>query len=300
MAYAGNEQQIKVANEIQFKVSTLAKMAHHLVNGEELLRRDFANIALLTMLRAYVAELDSVQESHSVMNDKVARWHRATIDYVERISLAQGYVESGLPFSLTVTREGWLLIITEGIPMLISGPKASDTSISMAVKAEYCRYHDCSWLTPDKLLFAEEQVSIVTKQATWVFQQQQNPVFEIDRQFQFMFTDFSDKQLKQAVSHRAVSEVKALLNELKKAKVRGYFINWELMSQEVPVAGVDQTVFFNTGDIYLRLTLPLLGYLTISDWQHLMNWLKWSLGGDQTSFLIKDADSLLESGSMVE
>lgn len=293
-----NEQQIKQADEVHLKTSTLATMANYLMNESDLLKRDFANIALLTMLRAYVVELDAIQESKLAMNAKVARWYRATRNYVERISLAQGYVESGLPFSLTVTREGWLLIITEGLPMLISGPKASDTSISIAVKAEYCRYHDCSWLTADKLVFAEEQTSVLAKQETWVFQQQQNPAFEIDRQFQFMFSDFREKRLKQAVSRRAVVEIKEFLRELKKAKVRGYFINWELMSQEVPVAGVDQTVFFNTGDIYLRLTLPLLGHLTISDWQHLMNWLKWSLGGEQTSLLIKEADSLLKAGRM--
>ena len=292
-------KQDELAEEVHLKKSSLVMMAEHLKTQEDLLKRDFANITLLAMLRKYVEELDKITFEDKQLTPKISRWYRATNEYVERIALAQQYIESGLPFSLNVTRERWLLIVVEGIPMLVSGPKASDASIARTVKAEYCRYHDCSWLKPEKVAVQEGGELEIVKQQTWVFDQRLTPAFEIDKQFQFVFKTFKQKRFKQAVAYKASEEIKLFLTELKRAKLSGYFINWELMSQEVPVAGVDQTVFLNTGDLYLRLTLPLLGYLKLSDWQGLLEWLKWSLSSDGAKLVIQHADSLL-SGSRLE
>lgn len=297
-AAATQTKQLEPAKEVHLKESSLAVMARHLKMEEDLLKRDFTNITLLAMLRKYVEELDKIKLEGKQLTSKVSRWYRATSDYVERIILAQEYVESGLPFSLNVTREGWVLIIVEGIPMLVSGPKASDANIARTVKTEYCRYHDCSWLTPEKVLVQQGNRQDIVKQETWVFDQRLTPAFEIDRQFQFVFKSFKQKKFKQAVSYTALAEVKLFLAELKKAKLSGYFINWQLMSQEVPTAGVDQTVFLNTGDLYLRLTLPLLGHLKLDDWQRLLEWLKWSMTADGATLVIQHADSLLSGGQL--
>lgn len=293
-------KQVELAKEVHLKKSSLARMAEHLKTQEDLLKRDFANITLLAMLRKYVEELDKIKLHDNQLTPKVSRWYRATNEYVERVVLAQQYIESGLPFSLNVTREGWVLIVVEGIPMLVSGPKASDANIARTVKAEYCRYHDCSWVKPEKILVQENTRLDVVKQETWIFDQRLTPAFEIDRQFQFVFKSFKQKKFKQAVAYKATDEIKLFLAELKRAQLSGYFINWQLMSQEVPAAGVDQTVFLNTGDLYLRLALPLLGHLTLSDWQRLLDWLKWSLSADGTKLVIQHADSLLNGGRLQE
>ncbi|PCI16818.1 MAG: hypothetical protein COB62_07810 [Piscirickettsiaceae bacterium] len=133
------------------------------------------------------------------------------------------------------------------------------------------------------------------RKETWLFQQKQSTTFEINRQFQFIFKNFLQKELKQTVANKAMLEVKEFLAEIKRATTKGYFINWNLMSQQVPVAGVDQTVFLNTGDLYLRLALPVLAYLQLEDGQNLMEWLKWSLTNDNAVLLIEHADSLLKA-----
>ena len=112
-AAATQIKQDELAEEVHLKKSSLVMMAEYLKTQEDLLKRDFANITLLAMLRKYVEELDKITLEDKQLTPKISRWYRATNEYAERVALAQQHVESGLPFSLNVTREGWVLIVVD-------------------------------------------------------------------------------------------------------------------------------------------------------------------------------------------
>ncbi|MEH6503103.1 MAG: hypothetical protein V7682_04290 [Cycloclasticus sp.] len=283
------------AQQVTLNPPELALMAKYLSKADDARKRDFALLALISLRQSYVDVLDPASSDEELIkNKKLSRWHHATRDYIGRIAELQLLIEEGEDFSLSVTRENWVLIIAQGKQVLLSGPTANDVAIFLKIKSEYCQLHDCDWLTQESISLEDESTS--AHQGVWVFSQKQAPTFEVARKFQFIFKNFSQKDAKQRVAYAAANELNAFLMELKRARHKGYLINWDSLSQGVPTAGVDQTVFLNAGDLYLRLNIPLLMYLEKDDWLRLLKWLENSLNNSAVSALvIQQADSLLNT-----
>ena len=288
-----SSDEFQYAKQVTLNPPELVVMAKHLSQSDDSLKRNFATLALITIRQSYADELDLADNEEAPKSKKLSRWYQAARDYIGRISELQLSIEAGGDFSITVTQENLVLIIAQGKQVLLSGPTGNDADIFLKIKSEYCRIHDCDWLKQE--LVTQEVASKSINQGVWIFSQKQTPTFEVNL-FQFVFKNFSQKALKQLVAYAAVDELNAFLMELRRAKNNGYLINWASLSQGLPAAGVDQTVFLNEGDVYLRLNVPLLMHLEKGYWSHLLKWLKISLSSSDVSVLvIEQADSLLNA-----
>tara|TARA_R110002074_G_scaffold170005_4_gene332131 strand:- start:159543 stop:160550 length:1008 start_codon:yes stop_codon:yes gene_type:complete len=291
-----SKDNLQNAEQVTLTPPELAVMAKFLSHADDDLKRDFAVLALIALRQAYADVLERSKDNSAEIatSNKVSRWHQATRDYIGRIGELQLLIESAADFSLSVTRENWVLIAAQDKRVLLAGPTANDAAIFSKIKREYCQFHDCDWLKQELITLEDESTAV--HQGAWVFSQKQTPTFEVGSQFKFIFKKFSQKEAKQHMAYAAVNELNTFLMELKKAKYKGYLINWALLSQGVPAAGVDQTVFLNAGDLYLRLNTPLLMYLEKGDWLQMLKWLERSLNNSAVSALvIQQADSLLNA-----
>jgi len=251
----------KYPREINSRPSRLAKLANNLVLSSDSERRDFASIVLVELSAVYEEELKRARQyvpRTEAARRKLSRWLYATGAFLIQLQGIYRTLDSGATVGLHVDKQQRLLLIIEGRPVVMSGPRiGQEKALEEHIVNNFCRIHECSQLLEAEHYTQPKQD--FSDPGAWVLGQKHRPRYETKDGLSFRFSNIANRMTKEQACLAFVIELRELVAALMEVRESGEQINWAVIKIESIPVGDDHRVILNERGDYLRLELPSLG-----------------------------------------
>ncbi|TNF97649.1 MAG: hypothetical protein EP297_10285, partial [Gammaproteobacteria bacterium] len=243
------------------------------------MRRQFAEISLMGLLDSYEAELlasTHVTPATPAKARKLVQWRWETSRMIAYLKTMTAKFLAGAPFALHINHAYRVMIIVDGQPVLISGPRLDrkKTDLEDMIIDSFCVVNDCSWIIipeMDEVEDKTDQTSLKSSlRGTWLFEEGSLPRYKIDDNLLFEFNEISDRQTKAEFCHFMANELFKLSDVLQTVIGNGDTVDWSLLKASQPHLASGKNVLLNIGKEYLQLELPLLSKLHAKDWRRVV------------------------------
>ena len=272
----------------------MARIASHLIASGSGDPWWFTAVTLQALLDAYAEELDRAAletPSTPARRAKLARWRSATRGLIGRLEDAQTRLGQGAAFSIQVDPRHQIVLLIDGQPIVVSGPRGgTESAISARVERDYCAYQDCSMLDDAAADAIREMIAAA---GNWVLSQRRPPAYEIGDQLRCKFADIADRERKARTCAQLHRELQELLTGLQRANGRGYRIDWPQLALVPAITAPRVNVVVNGVGDYLPMTLPLLRAAGQADWASIRSWLQRMHAGDPHPLVITGTERYL-------
>jgi hypothetical protein len=276
----------------------LALLARHLQQLDATARWEFASITLEVLQAVYRRELQAAAQERAGRTGqraKLARWRRATGELVAELQAARQRLDGGAPFSVYADPQHQVLIVVDGRPILVSGPRLeTEQAIERQVIARFCAFNDCSVLAAEALARPEPAASGA---GVWVLAANAPPTFEVEGVLRCEFQDLGQRRRKGEACRRVADESLQLAEAMQAAQRQGYRIDWDWLATSPPSPAVPGQVVVNRDGAYLALPSGTLARLHPADWQTLLARLRAADDAGLRDLVLRHAERLLQGGA---
>jgi hypothetical protein len=273
----------------------LVRLAGRLASdADQPTRQEFVLISLHALRDNYLHELEAAALERPRSRErkaKLARWQRATGELVAHLDRVIASLLQGADTRIQVDSARQVILFVDATPVLISTPRATaERALEVRILDRFCAFNDCSFLHADG---APAGRAAATPAGAWQLSQDAGPTYQIGGRINCEFADIDARRAKAALCGRIYEELQRLSADLTAARRRGHAVDWRLLASQRP-QGVDAPVIrLNGSGAYLRLSLPLIGRLSATDWQRTAAWLQRQSEGDSSALLLRDMHGLL-------
>lgn len=292
---AASADDRRLGARIQAQPPRLSLLAGHVGQLGEAASWDFASITLDELQRAYREELDDAareRPSTPERRAKLARWQRATAALAAQIHAARLRLLDGARFSLYVDPQHQVLIIVDGQPVAVSGPRpAADRLIEERVIAQFCAYNDCR---PLHAAAEAPPPRVDVAAGSWILGQNVPPTFEVYRVMRCEFEAIAERDRKAQACREAADEAVELATALQRAQRQGYRIDWNWLADRPPSPAAGDQLAVNSDGAYLELPGAMLARLAADDWRNLVSWLRGYQAENRRITVLRQAGRLLD------
>ena len=271
----------KSPREIHPRPSILTELANNLVLSSETERRNFARIVLIELSAVYEEELKLAGQfvpRTETARRKLSRWRHATGAFLIQLQGIYRALDSGATVGLHVDKKQRLLLIIEGSPVVMSGPRiGQEKALKARIVKNFCRIHECSQpLEAERYAQPKPDYS---DPGTWILGQKRGPRYETKDGLSFGFSNIASRITKEQACLAIVIELRELVDALMKARESGEQINWAVIKIESIPLRDDHRIILNERGDYLRLDLHSLGEFR-EFWRAFVPWVRARTNGD--------------------
>ena len=253
----------------------LVEIANNLVISSDSERRAFARIVLVEMAAAYEEELYRARQfvpKTKAAQRKLSRWRYATEAFLVQLLEIYQTLDSDASVGLHVDNQQRLLLIVEGRPVVMSGPRIGrEKALEERIVNSFCQIHECSQpQEAERYILPKPDFS---GPGTWVFSQKHRPRYETGDGLSFRFRSIANRMTKEQACMAVVVELRKLVAALIETRESGEQINWAVIRIESIPANNDHRVILNERGDYLRLELHTLGK-SGELWREFLPWVR--------------------------
>jgi hypothetical protein len=223
-------------------------------------RADFALVALSEMIQAYGRETARARAElrRTGGNSDLSRWVRAVDGLIVELQGLLDAISPETPVQISGRDAGTVYLIVNGSPVLLSGPRVSDTAdFEQRVLDRFCSRNYCDDLFEEEP--AREPASATPEShPLWRFSDQGGPVCATGDGLEIQFRSASDLRRKREICTRVVAELNSLIAALRSSISEGKPVEWGYLAIR-PDPGTNlERVVLNAGGDYVLLPLPSL------------------------------------------
>lgn len=288
--------------QVKLRPSEFAELAQHVSVADETQQREFADIALDTLLNAFQHEVEVAQKerpSDAEQRHKLASWRRGTEAMVWRLQALRSDLDAGGALAIHVDSRYQVMIIVNGFAVLVSGPRIEiEPEIERQVVERFCAANDCNLLVGQ---LTEERAALGQageSRELWVFRQDTGPLYQIGDLLQCHFATLADRDKKEAICRRLFDELKLFDSAVQQARAQGHRVDWGRLAGAALAEQGESRVVLNAEGAFVRLPLPLLARIRRDDWQRVVSWLRRDRTQPGAPLLIQNVSLLLEGSSL--
>ena len=244
------------------------------------LHRDFAYLALEAMAQAYEQELGAAVQGAPRENG-LARWRQATATQLRELDQARAWLSLASEVSVGVDRQGQIMLLIDGRPVLLSWPRPKDQDRREAELVQrFCAFHRCDEVQERGSARMIQQADDVS--GAWSFSQDRRPGWESESGVRCEYPDLRDREARESQCRRLATELETLARVLAEVRREGGDIQWQALRVEMEPGSGPQRVIVNAQEDYVLLPLHALAHEPV-DWRAAGRWLERRTRGQRTS-----------------
>ena len=266
--------------QLYMQPSALVQLAEYLGGAPDSTQAHFAALVLESLVDAYRDELEQaamVRADDTARAHRIQRWRQAMDLELQRLQRFQASLMHSREASVEVERQGQILLMVEGAPLLVSWPRvAAQVEREAAIVRRFCALHDCPRTAePGAPRPVADPVEV---RGAWSFTQQGGAGWESEDGVRCAFPDLGHRAERETLCRRVVAELQTLAAALAGVRRDGALIEWSrLVVADEPGAGMQRVTVNARGD-YLLVPLPALVREAV-DWRAASRWLARQLDG---------------------
>jgi len=250
---AGEPRQLYV------QPSVLMQVVDSLREAPAQLHMDFAALTLEAMVQAYEDELETSGQGRSAdaaRARRLGRWQQATAIQLQELHQALQWLAVAQQVRARADRQGQVLLLLDGRPVLVSWPRMSDRHVREARLVErFCALHPCGETHAEGSARVTHEAGDV--RGSWSFSQDRRPAWESESGVRCEYPDMRDRPVREARCQALTAELESLARVLAQVRREGGRIEWQTIRvHDEPGGG--QRVTVNEREDYLLLPPGLL------------------------------------------
>jgi hypothetical protein len=280
-----------VGRQLYVQPSVMAQVAQELSGAAPSVHADFAAVVLEALAEAYDDEL--AQASTATGPDagraqRLARWRRAMELELARLARFRIALADTGEAVVSVDRQGQVLLMVEGSPLLVSWPRVAGQAEREAdLVRRFCTLHTCPQADEAG---APRRVARVEVRGAWSVTQMEGPGWESEGGVRCVFPDFQEREAREARCRGLAADLETLAQVLGRVRRDGARIEWRaLVVSDEPGGGMQRVVVNGNGD-YLLLPLDALSAKAV-DWYAVRRWLERRVAGVHAVETVLTVDS---------
>jgi hypothetical protein len=272
----------------------LEQLAAQLGDAPQELRADLARVVLSEMAAIYAAEAQQARRDARPRDadPDLRRWSAAVERLAQDLAALGDSVTDSTPIQATVNRDNSVMLLLDGRPVEIDGPRIDDQAgLERRVMERFCSLHPCDSLLSETL--AREPIALAPETMPhWSFGGETGPVCSTGDGLELHFRSSDDLRRKREACTRVVTELNTLVAEIQRYPGVGAQLDWDALTIDaLPGADRHRVVLSTAGD-YFQAYLPALA--ATPDLMALVRpWLMAKVNGLEPQQVVIDAETLL-------
>lgn len=268
--------------QLYVQPSALVQVVRALHDEPPARHADFAALTLEALTDAYREELvrSAPERGRGGGGEpRLARWRGAMEMEVHRLQRLRLALETTSDVRVRSDRQGQVLLLVAGEPLLVSWPRVSGQADREAeLVARFCAFHSCP--DTDEAGAPRGVVRAASVRGAWGMSQWDGPGWVSASGVRCAFADLRDRESREARCRALAADLETLAQVLAEVRDEGGRIEWQALRVEDEPGGGPQRVSVNERGDYLLLNLGALARENV-DWHAVRRWLERRVGGVQ-------------------
>lgn len=261
--------------QLYVQPSALGQVVAGLRDAPPLAHLDFMTLMLDALIDAYAEELDRSRAEHArdeARARRLVRWRQAMEMELRQLRHFRFRLATAGDVRVSSDRQGQVLLLMDGSPLLVSWPRVSEQARREAdLAARFCTLHPCAPLAEAGAARAVEGIGMV--RGAWSMSQLDGPGWESESGVRCTFPDLRDRAAREARCRALAADLESLADVLAQVIREGARIDWRALRVEDEPGGGPQRVTVNEHGDFVLLNLSALSVETL-DWYAAGRWLE--------------------------
>lgn len=249
------------------------------------LRRQFAQLALGTLIEANRVEIQRAHQLNRGKSSPMIGWEVGAATYVSHLDQIAAAIPTAQEIEVVEEAYGAVRLSIDDAQVILSAPRLSmQQELEHTILLAGCEIVTCEEPSPPLATAVTARSSAARRE--WSFSDQGPPLLSASDGLHCVFRDNRHLRLKEAACDALMQELRLTAEGLRAVIQHGGGIDWSAFKIVQSAAGQSQQVMVDRAGTYFDLELPYLG----SDetvWRGAVPWLQARLRGYNANYMIK-------------